>query len=110
MLLTILILSNFFLGILAAVAITYAVGCSKRTSEADKRRTEDISAIKETCEIATTARVRETDALNRTLPGSEKVYPHRLANFYCNFAYSAFACFRMGMLGSASLQSVKKSW
>src|ERR1022692_4021304 len=28
---------------------------------------------------------------------------------YCNFAYSALACFRMGMSGSASFQRVKKS-
>jgi hypothetical protein len=71
MLLTILILSNFFLGILAAVAITYAVGCSKRTSEADKRRTEDISAIKETCEIVTTARVREAEQAASTRVDAE---------------------------------------
>ena len=29
---------------------------------------------------------------------------------YCKFAYSAFACFRMGMSGSASFQRAKKSW
>lgn len=29
---------------------------------------------------------------------------------YCNLAYSAFACFKMGMSGSASFQSVRKSW
>ena len=29
---------------------------------------------------------------------------------YGSFAYSAFACFRMGMSGSASFQRVKKSW
>ena len=28
---------------------------------------------------------------------------------YCNFAYSALACFRMGMSGSASFQSMRKS-
>ena len=28
---------------------------------------------------------------------------------YCNFAYSAFACFRIGISGSASFHSVKKS-
>ena len=28
---------------------------------------------------------------------------------HCNFAYSAWACFRMGMSGSASFQSVNKS-
>jgi hypothetical protein len=29
--------------------------------------------------------------------------------YYCNFAYSALACFRMGMSGSASFQMVRKS-
>lgn len=29
---------------------------------------------------------------------------------YCSFAYSALACFRMGTSGSASFQSVRKSW
>src|SRR5580692_10264245 len=29
---------------------------------------------------------------------------------YCSFAYSALACFRMGMWGSASFQSERKSW
>ena len=28
---------------------------------------------------------------------------------YCNFAYSALACLRMGMSASASFQSVRKS-
>jgi hypothetical protein len=28
---------------------------------------------------------------------------------HCNFAYSALACFRMGMSGSASFQRVRKS-
>jgi serine/threonine protein kinase len=28
---------------------------------------------------------------------------------YCSFSYSALACFRMGMSGSASFQSVRKS-
>ena len=28
---------------------------------------------------------------------------------YCNFAYSALACLRMGMSGSAFFHSVKKS-
>jgi hypothetical protein len=28
---------------------------------------------------------------------------------YCSFAYTALACFRMGMLGSASFHSVRKS-
>jgi hypothetical protein len=30
-------------------------------------------------------------------------------HFHCSFAYSATACFRMGMSGSASFQSVRKS-
>jgi hypothetical protein len=30
--------------------------------------------------------------------------------FHCSFAYFALACFRMGMSGSASFQSPKKSW
>ena len=30
--------------------------------------------------------------------------------FYCSFAYSALACFRMGMSGSPSFQTVRKSW
>src|SRR5439155_895412 len=29
---------------------------------------------------------------------------------YCSFAYSALACFRMGMSGSASFQRVRKYW
>jgi len=28
--------------------------------------------------------------------------------FYCSFAYSALACFRIGMSGSASFQRVRK--
>jgi hypothetical protein len=31
------------------------------------------------------------------------------ASSYCNFAYSALACFRIGMSGSASFHSVRKS-
>jgi hypothetical protein len=33
----------------------------------------------------------------------------KIAGCYRNFAYSALACFRMGMLGSASFQVAKKS-
>ncbi len=29
---------------------------------------------------------------------------------YCNFSYSAFACFKTGRSGSASFQAAKKSW
>ncbi len=29
---------------------------------------------------------------------------------YCSFAYSALACFRMGMSGSASFQKVREPW
>jgi hypothetical protein len=32
----------------------------------------------------------------------------RIFSCYCSFAYSALACFRMGMSGSASFQSVRK--
>ena len=35
---------------------------------------------------------------------------HRTFSCYCSFAYSALACFKMGMSGSASFQSVRKSW
>jgi len=43
-------------------------------------------------------------ALSRVMVSAE--WPSR----YCSFAYSALACFRMGMSGSASFQSVRKSW
>jgi hypothetical protein len=33
----------------------------------------------------------------------------RVPHLYCSFAYSALACFRMGMSGSASFQIVRKS-
>jgi hypothetical protein len=33
----------------------------------------------------------------------------RRAGNYCSFAYSALACFRIGMSGSASFQSMRKS-
>jgi len=33
----------------------------------------------------------------------------RHSRCYCSFAYSALACFRMGMSESASFQSVRKS-
>ena len=33
----------------------------------------------------------------------------RTSPLYCSFAYSALACFRMGMSGSASFQIVRKS-
>jgi hypothetical protein len=42
----------------------------------------------------------------RVLPQEEGFVP---ATCYCNFAYSALACFRMGMSGSASFQRVRKS-
>jgi hypothetical protein len=32
----------------------------------------------------------------------------RITMNYCNFAYSALACFRMGMSGSASFQRAKE--
>jgi hypothetical protein len=34
----------------------------------------------------------------------------RSAAYCSNFAYSVLACFRMGMSGSASFHSAKKSW
>jgi hypothetical protein len=33
-----------------------------------------------------------------------------LPRAYCSFAYSAFACVRMGISRSASFQRVRKSW
>jgi len=33
----------------------------------------------------------------------------RFGRHYCSLVYSAFACFRMGMSGSASFQRAKKS-
>ena len=42
-----------------------------------------------------------TGQLGRFLPGIQ--FSH------CSFAYSTFACFRMGTSGSASFQSVRKS-
>ena len=35
--------------------------------------------------------------------------PNVVTTAYCSFAYSALACFRMGMSGSASFQRVRKS-
>ena len=32
------------------------------------------------------------------------------SRYYCSFAYSALASFKMGMSGSASFQRAKKSW
>jgi hypothetical protein len=47
--------------------------------------------------------------------GRDQRFRSRLASFrkwvavsYCNFAYSALACFRMGMSGSASFHNVRK--
>jgi hypothetical protein len=37
------------------------------------------------------------------------VFPEIRRGGYCSLAYSALACFRMGMSGSASFQSVRKS-
>ena len=44
-----------------------------------------------------------------TAHGPPESFPnaHRV---YCSFAHSALACLRMGMSGSASFQSVRKSW
>jgi hypothetical protein len=45
---------------------------------------------------------------NLTLPPIDAGGLLRRANNYCSLAYSALACFRMGMSGSASFQRVKK--
>src|ERR1700674_2223489 len=45
------------------------------------------------------------NGLRRTREGSRDY----LMPITCNFPYSALACFRMGMSGSASFQSVRKS-
>ena len=45
---------------------------------------------------------RESRAPNKTPP-------RLLQSSHCSFAYSALACFRMGMSGSASFQRVRKS-
>jgi len=50
---------------------------------------------------------------NPTRPGepssAQAVMVMVLGPAHCSFAYSALACFRMGMSGSASLQSMRKS-
>jgi Phage integrase family len=65
--------------------------------------------------------VRQTSGARRPGRTQTRTYPYRTDNSlgcrpvrhctasYCNFAYSALACFRMGMSGSASFQSVRKS-
>jgi hypothetical protein len=46
-----------------------------------------------------------------TLRANRVMVPPGMARrCYCSFAYSALACFRMGVSGSASFQSAKKSW
>src|SRR5271157_4019369 len=47
-------------------------------------------------------------ASNRT--AASAINQRKNPDFYCSFEYSAFACFRMGTSGSASFQSVRKSW
>ena len=44
------------------------------------------------------------------LPGANRQSAPSSGDVYSSFAYSALACFRMGMSGSASFQRVKKSW
>ena len=44
------------------------------------------------------------DSLLRTKPP-----PRQLSSAHCSFAYSALACLRMGMSGSASFHSERKS-
>ena len=40
---------------------------------------------------------------------ASQTFPSKLPRNYCSLAYSALASFGMGMSGSASFQSVKKS-
>jgi hypothetical protein len=42
--------------------------------------------------------------------GTTKFTKDRTPAGYCRFSYSALASLRMGMSGSASFHSVKKSW
>ena len=44
-----------------------------------------------------------------TLRRQSRCTSHERRCSYCSFAYSALACFRMGMSGSASFQRVRKS-
>jgi hypothetical protein len=48
------------------------------------------------------------DRLVRAIPVNQRVFWDSPLD-YCSFAYSALACLRMGMSGSASFQRVKKS-
>jgi hypothetical protein len=41
--------------------------------------------------------------------GAGIFFPDSILNGYCSFAYSALACFRMGMSGSASFHRLRKS-
>jgi hypothetical protein len=47
---------------------------------------------------------------NLLAAGAPLAASERRAGNYSSFAYSALACVRIGMSGSASLQRVKKSW
>jgi hypothetical protein len=49
------------------------------------------------------------NARRNRLHVSEADVANCVALSYCSFAYSALASFRMGMSGSASFQSVRKS-
>jgi len=53
------------------------------------------------------ARVRSDACLHQLSLNSEPL--GGTLSRYCSFAYSALACFRMGMSGSASFQRAKKS-
>ena len=44
-----------------------------------------------------------------TLSGTSAIGVQMFGSHYCNFAYSALACVRTGMSGSASFHSVRKS-
>jgi hypothetical protein len=56
-------------------------------------------------------RGREGELGRGKLPaGSRRIAAGGTLELYCNVAYSNFACLKMGISGSASFQSVKKSW
>jgi hypothetical protein len=60
-----------------------------------------------------TGRVPADEAQHRyVVPDKFKSFPIFAWGWldHCNFLYSALACFRMGMSGSASVQSTSKCW
>jgi hypothetical protein len=48
-------------------------------------------------------------ASNKTAASAAKPKKNKRPRLHCSLAYSALACFRMGMSGSASFQRVRKS-